>query len=121
MKRKLLSVLTAAVLVVAGATGVATAGGGGSNSGGGGGGGGGKAVKFVGIVTAIDEFGDITVGTSYYMTGIAATTSSTKYVRNGSNCTFAEIEIGDTATLTVEYSLTLGMWVATKVEAFGVP
>lgn len=75
---------------------------GGSNGGGGSGGGGGstKVVESVvtGYVTAIDySAGTITIGASYYGSGVLKVTSATKYSFLTSGGGFTDIKVGDWA------------------------
>lgn len=96
---KLTSILTlATALTMVSSTAVFAAGG--SNSGGGGGGGSTKVVEAVvnGYVTAIDHSaGTISIGASYYGSGVLKVTSSTKISVNTSNGSFSAIKVGDWA------------------------
>jgi len=106
MFMRLGGMVLAALLVCSLTSGVDAAGG--SNSGGGSGGGGSVKpleIRVTGYITAIDySTGQITVGASYYNTGTAWVTSTTKVSLNNNACDLSLIELGDWAELRYEYS-----------------
>lgn len=92
----LLCSLLCMVSVPSGASG--GSGGGGNGGGGNGGGGGGTKIveaRVTGYVTAIDyEHSTITIGSSYYGTGVLKVDSSTKISLDNSNCDLTTIRVG---------------------------
>lgn len=81
----------------------------GGSGGGGGGGGGGSTkpleIRVTGYVTAIDyDLGIITVGASYYNTGTAWVTGTTKIsINNSSTGTLDDIAVGDWCEMRYDY------------------
>ncbi len=74
-------------------------------NGGGGGGGGNATYRITGTVTAIDTVAStITIGASYYNSGVVKVTSATKVVRNLVNTTATSIQLGDYAEADVYFS-----------------
>ena len=98
LNRSLLALSLGVSLLATGANAMAS---GGSKSGGGGGGGGGGSVKVAesrvtGYVTAIDYLNKtITIGASYYGSGVLKVDSSTKISMNTVNCAFEDLKVGD--------------------------
>lgn len=61
-------------------------------------------IRVTGYVTAIDYArSTITVGASYYGTGVLNVTSNTKISLNNVNCNFREIQLGDFAEARYDY------------------
>lgn len=94
---------------------------GGSNSGGGGGGGGSAKTyeaRVTGYVTAIDyQNATITVGASYYGSGVLKVTSSTSISYNNVSCDLGAIKLGDWVEARYDYATRN----ATKLSATELP
>jgi hypothetical protein len=105
--------VTVFALALAGGTVLASGGSGGS---GGGGGGGGSTYVLQGYISDLDPIhSTLTIGTSYYNIGTAIITGDTRVTRNGVNCTANDLELGDFASVRVNFAT----GVATKIEAVG--
>ncbi|MCC6232624.1 MAG: hypothetical protein IT580_08265 [Verrucomicrobiales bacterium] len=93
----------------------------GKNGGGGSGGGGGGSVKVsegrvTGYVTAIDYVNKtITIGASYYGSGVLKVDSNTKISMNTVNCTFEDLKLGDWIEARYDFSTRT----ATKLSGTG--
>src|SRR5690349_11744871 len=91
----------AAVVALAGSVGFVQASGGSNSGGGGGGTGGGSTIRYTGYITNVVDAPEgvyITIGTSYYNTGVLLVTPDTKVVyADGStqSATADDIDLGD--------------------------
>src|SRR3954451_12726339 len=117
MKRFGMALAVAAALALTSGAALAS---GGSGGGGGGGGGGGKvsAIRYTGLVTAMNPQPEgvyVQIGTSYYNTGLVLVVPSTNITVNGvSNCSIADVWLGDTVQVDATYT-----GVAVRLEALG--
>lgn len=108
LKRVSALLLGLAILTTSGIVNAAGgSGGGGGGSGGGGGGSGGITTnaRISGYITAIDYVNfRVTVGQSYYGSGVLTGTSDTKVSIDNVNATFNDIQVGDFAEVRYDFA-----------------